>query len=369
MWTRVRALLWKEILAVYRDPRSRTVLIIPPIMQLLIFTFAATLDVKNIPIGFIDRDQGNRGYELVQRFRGSPVFSKVVQIDAMEEIPTFMDRQEGVMVVSIGPEFSREIALLRSPSIQLIMDGRKSNTAQIIAGYASAIIQQYGDEIAFSRGIVLRRSELFPRNWYNPNLIYHWYNVPNLVGILTMITALLVTSLSVAREREMGTFDQLLVSPISPFEILLGKALPASIIGVAEGSIILVIGTTLLGVPFTGNIFILYLCLIIFVFCAVGVGLFISSLCTTQQQAILGTFVFMSPSVLLAGYATPIENMPVWLQYITYANPLRYILVILRGSFLKAAPFEVILSNVWPLLIIAAATLTAATLLFRSRLE
>lgn len=369
MWARIKALIIKEILAVWRDPRSRFVLIVPPIIQLFVFAFAATLDVKNVQIGVINRDNGEQAFELIQRFKGSPVFAGITYLESFSEVASFIDSQKGVMVISIDQQFSRLLNAQQAASIQIILDGRRSNTAQIVAGYASVIIDQFGRDFTSNHRINQQRTQLFPRNWFNPNLLYYWYNVPCLVGVLTMITGLVVTSLSVAREREMGTFDQLLVSPMMPLEVLIGKSIPAIIIGIFEGSIILTAGIFILGVPFTGNLLILYFSLFVFVCAAVGVGLFVSSLCSTQQQAILGAYVFMSPSILLSGFATPIENMPHWLQIVTYVNPLRYILVILKGSFLKAMPIDIVLSNVWPIAVIAILTLITAAWFFRRGLE
>lgn len=365
MLQRIIFLIYKEILAVWQDKKSRTVLIVPPLLQLFVFTFAATLDVQNVTMGILNRDHGEKAIELVQRFNGAPTFKKIIYLDAVEEITPFIDNQKGVMVLSIDEEFSRKLDAGHEAYVQLIMDGRKSNSAQIVAGYAISIIQQYNREFALNAGLQIQNTELIKRNWYNPNLIYYWFNVPNLSGVLTMLIALIITALSVARERELGTFDQLLVSPILPFEILIGKALPAVIIGMIEGTIIIAVGVLLFGVPFTGSLFSLYCCMFVFITSIVGVGLFISSLCYTQQQALLGSYVFMSPAVLLSGFATPIENMPDWLQYFTYINPITYYLVVAKGVFLKAMPFSIVLENTWPMALIAMATLTLATLCFR----
>lgn len=369
MINRIYALIIKEILAILKDKKARFVLIVPPIVQLFVFAFAATLDVKSVPIGILNRDNGEKGFELVQRFHGSPMFNKITYLKGVEEIAPFIDNQKGIMVLSLDQQFSRNLDAGKSADIQLILDGRRSNTAQILVGYASGIIDQYNIDIAPLVKVSLQTTQLFPRFWFNPDLIYYWYNVPCLAGILTMLVGLIVTALSVAREREMGTFDQLLVSPLLPIEILIGKTIPAIIIALAEGTIIILAGIFVFQIPFTGNLIVLYFSLFVFVCSIVGVGLFISSLSSTQQQAILGTFVFMSPAVLLSGFATPIENMPVWLQYLTYINPLRYILVISKGLFLKAMPLNIVLSNIWQMVLIAAFTLTAAAWFFRRRLE
>lgn len=368
MFHRILTLLIKEILAAVKDKKARFVLIVPPILQLFIFAFAATLDVKNAPIGILNLDNGEKSIELVQRFHGAQPFAHITYLQSTKEIADLVDNQKVVLVVSIDEQFSRNLDAGNPANVQLILDARKSNTAQIVAGYAAEIIDQFNLDIADRIGVTLQQARIIPRNWFNPNLLYYWYNVPCLSGILTMLVALVLTALSVAREREMGTFDQLLVSPLEPKEILLGKLIPAILIALAEGSIIILSGIFIFKIPFTGQLGFLYMGLFVFVCSIVGIGLFISSLSTTQQQAILGTFVFTSPSILLSGFATPIENMPQWLQFLTYANPLRYMLVIAKGVFLKAMPLDIVLSNIWPMVLIAIFTLTSTTWFFKRRL-
>lgn len=370
MLQRILTLIYKEFLAVWRDKKSRVVLIFPPLAQLLVFAWAATLDVKNMHIGILNRDNGEQSIELTQRFNGSPLFfSEVTYLKSVPEIAPFLDNQDGIMVVSMDEQFSRNLDAGKTADVQLILDGRKSNTAQIVAGYATNVIQQFNNDFTAKYDIPQQRTVLVPRNWFNPNLIYTWFNVPNLSGVLTMLVSLIVTALSIARERELGTFDQLLVSPLLPVEILIGKSIPALVIGMIEGTVIILAAVTIFQIPFVGSLLYLYIGMFVFIWSIVGVGIFLSSLSSTQQQAILGAFVFMAPAVLLSGYATPIENMPDWLQVITYANPLRYYLVIAKGVFLKDMPLSVVLSNVWPMMIIAFFTLSISTWFFRHRLE
>ena len=207
------------------------------------------------------------------------------------------------------------------------------------------------------------------RTWFNPNQTARWGTVPGLIGALTMLLGMVVTALSVARERELGTFEQLLVSPLRPVEILIGKAVPAFLIGVGEASLILAVAVFALGVPFVGSLPLLYAGMAVYIIAVIGVGLFISSLVGTQQQAILGAFTFFAPALLLSGFVTPVENMPWWLQTITYGDPMRYFTVISRGVFLKALPAAEVVQNLWPMALIALVTLTAATWLFGRRLE
>jgi len=368
MLNRIITLIYKELLAVWRDKKSRTVIIVPPLTQLFIFSIAATLDVTNVPIGILNRDSGEHSIELIQRLYGSPMFNKVMFLNSVAEIGDFIDNQRGVAVVHFDPQFSRNIDARKKADVQIILDGRKSNTAQIVAGYFTSIVEDYSRKTSKDVGYQVQTTRLFPRNWYNPNLIYYWYNVPSLCGIITLLIAMLVTGLTVARERELGTFDQLLVSPLTPIEILIGKAVPGILIGIAEGTLIVLAAIFVFKIPFLGSFILLYAGMLVFVCSVVGFGLLISSLSNTQQQAILGTFVFLTPAITLSGFATPVENMPTWLQYVTLINPLRYFLVIARGQFLKATPADIVWNNTWPMILIAVVTLTGAVLLFRRRL-
>lgn len=366
---RVFALIWKELLGVWKDPRSRFAILAPPIVQLFIFTFAATLDVKNVPVGILNRDNGEQAFELVQRFHGSPMFTKIVYLNGIEEIAPFLDTQSGVMVVSIDEQFSRNLDAGKPAFVQMILDGRKSNTAQIVTGYATTILETFNTDFTKKNNIPQQNAMVIPRVWFNPNLLYYWYNIPSLVATLSMLTCLVITSISVARERELGTFDQLLVSPLDPLEILIGKIVPGIIIGFLEGCLLMLVGVFLFQVPFTGSLPLMLLSIIVFVTSISGIGLFVSSLSNTQQQAMLGSFVFMVPSVLLSGFATPVENMPPWLQPFTYVIPLKYMLIISKGIFLKDMPAHIVFNNLWPMLLIGVFNLLGAGLFFRGRLE
>ena len=366
---KLAALIWKELLVVLRDSRSRISIIFPPLIQLFIFAYAATLDVKNTTIGILNRDNGEQAFELVQRFHGSPLFKEILYLKGVEEIGPFLDAQKGLLVVSFDEQFSRNLDAQKRAAVQIISDGRRSNTTQILAGYIGQIVQSYNDDFMAAAEIRQQNCVLVPRNWFNPNIIYLWYNISSLVGVLSMLTCLVVVSQSIAREREMGTFDQLLVSPLTPLQIRIGKLIPGILIGASEGFLMWAVGTFLLGVPFTGSILLFGLSLLIFMAAISGVGLFISSLCSTQQQAMLGMFVFLLPSILLSGFATPIENMPSWLQPVTYLMPLRYMLVLSKGLFLKDLPPAIVFEQIWPMILISLFTLSGASLYFRRRLQ
>ena len=366
---RLMALVAKEFLSLFRDPKGRLVLIVPPLMQLVIFAFAATLEVKNVELAVFNSDSGKHGVELVQRLVGSSTFSHIRFVDSIDSLKPLVDQQQVMAALAIPQDFSADIERGETARLQIILDGRRSNAAQIVGGYLSQLVARYQREIEASHNLTTPAVIILDRNWFNENLLYIWFTVPSLTAILAMLVTVIVTALSVARERELGTFEQLLVSPLTPYEILIGKTLPAVLIGMAEGLLIFVAAVVVFEIPFTGSFPVLLLSLFAFVMSIVGVGLFISSLSKTQQQAILGTFVFMVPAVTLSGYAAPVENMPEWLQVADQINPLKHFLLIVKGLFLKnMSPYEVWL-NAWPLLLIGALTLSVAGWFFTRRLE
>ncbi|WP_206617465.1 ABC transporter permease [Geovibrio thiophilus] len=366
---RIKALMIKEIHAIWRDPKSRIVLIAPLTIQLFIFSFAATLEVKNVALGIYNLDGGKHGYELVQRFAGSKTFSRMIFLNSPEEAVKAADEQKVLAVVSIPQDFSRRIEAGEQGKIQVLLDGRKSNASQIVMGYINSVINQYSDELREKAGAAPLPAVVSGRSFYNENLIYMWFIVPSLMGILTMVGTLVLTSLSVAREREQGTFDQLLVSPLMPWEILIGKTVPPMAVGMTQGSFILLFSYFIFGIPFRGSVLMLYAALFVFALSVTGIGLFISSLAKTQQQAILGAFVFMVPAIALSGFASPFENMPPWLQTLMQVNPLKHFLIVLKGIYLKDMSAANVLANTLPVAAIAAACLAFAGALFRRRLE
>jgi len=370
MWGRIAALVVKELLAVWRDKRSRLAIIGPPLVQLFLFSYAATLDVTNVAIGVLDRDGGAWSREFVQRLEGSTTFTDIRVLRRQAEIDRLIDTRTVVAVVHFGPTFSADVAAGGPARVQVILDGRRSNAAQIVQGYLETIAADLRAEIVRARGDAPPgRAEVVERGWFNVNLIYRWFTVPSLIGTLAMLVALIVTGQSIARERELGTFDQLLVSPLRPHEILIGKTVPPLLIGLVHSTVFLLAAVFVFGVPFRGSLALFYLSLVLYLVATIGIGLFISALAQTQQQAFLGAFLFMAPAVLLSGFAAPVENMPGWLQIGTLANPLRHFLVLSKGLFLKALPPGDVAANALPLVAIAAVTLPVAAWLFTRRLE
>lgn len=368
-WIRVKALIIKEFLALLRDPRGRMVLVVPPILQLVIFTYAATLEVKNADIMVLDRDSGAWSEELIERIDASKSFRDIFRADRSENIVEAINRETVIAAVEIGPTFSRDIEAGRKADITFILDGRRSNASQIVSGYLTEIVQGLSSETPAGKRMGPAIASTVPRNWFNPNLEFRWFMVPNLVASIALLMGLLVTALSVARERELGTFDQLIVSPLRTHEILIGKLTPPMLIGLAHVTIFILAAHFLFDIPLRGNVGYLYVSAFFYLLSVIGIGLFISSLSMTQQQAILGAFLFMVPAMLLSGFATPIENMPTWLQPVTYLNPLRYFLIVIRGVFLKDMSFVEVVRQTLPLMAIAIVTLGLSARLFRSRLQ
>lgn len=366
---RIPSLIIKELLTLFRDPKGRFVLIAPPLLQLLVFSFAATLEVKNVTLAIYNQDRGKHGYEIVQQLSQPPTFTKVIFVKNLQAFNALLDQQKVIAAVHIPQDFSRDIEAATPAKLQVILDGRRSNASQIVSGYIMQIVSRYGQEVRKNQSDTLPPAILVGRNWFNENLLYLWFTVPSLVGILATLIALVITSLSVARERELGTFDQLLVSPLVPFEILIGKTVPAILIGMAEGLLIFTVAVTVFHIPFTGSFLFFILAMFAFILSNVGVGLFISSLSKTQQQAILGAFVYIVPAITLSGYAAPIENMPLWLQKVLWVNPIKHFLITAKGLFLKDMPLVEVWINTWPLLVIGAVTLLIAGWFFAKRLE
>jgi ABC-2 type transport system permease protein len=368
MFKRIQALVIKEFLALLKDKRGRTVVIVPPILQLLVFGYAATFDLNRIPFAVYNEDGGQPARDLVAHFAGSPNFRQVAVVTHAGEIAAEIDRKRVLLVLHIGPTFSRDLLSGRSGAVQAIVDGRNSNTAAILLNYINTIVADFNTRWQQRTGGATATPRLETRAWFNQNLFSRWFIVPSIVGLLTLVVTTLVTALSVAREREQGTFDQLLVTPLRPVEILIGKALPGFILGFFEATLIIVVATLWFQVPLRGSLLTLYVGLFCFLLSTVGLGLMISSLAVTQQQGLLGAFLFLVPAITLSGFATPIANMPSWVQQITYLNPMRYLLVILRGVFLEGTPFALLVHQFWPMALIGIVNLALATYLFRHRL-
>jgi ABC-2 type transport system permease protein len=360
MIRRLLALIRKELQIVLGDKKTRMMLIVPVILQTALFPFAATMEVRHATIAVFNQDEGAASSELVHRLAQTAAFGSVLMVHSEPELREVIDSQKALLAIAFPVDFSRRLLAGQASPMQTIIDGRRSNSGQIASAYATQVIDGYAAELG-----ARPPSTLVVRNVYNPNLNSMWHVLPSLVAIITTVGCLFVTALSVAREREEGTFDQLLVSPLTPAYIMIGKAVPGILIALVQGLFITLAAAVAFGVPFTGSIPVLILGILFYGMSLAGIGLYISSICMTQQQAFFGVFTFMSPAVLLSGYVSPIENMPLALRALAWANPLTHIILVVKGVFLKGFGFTQAWPHLWPLLLIAFCTLSAALAMFR----
>lgn len=364
---RVMALIKKEFITIWNDPKTKGIIIGLPLMQLLIFANAVTMEVKNIDVVTFDQSKTVESRELLSRFENSPRFRKFYYVDNMSDFKNKLDTQKVQIGLLINNDFSRNIKSGKTASVQVVADGRQTNSASIASGYASQIITQYGVELSSQNNAAGINPSV--RNWFNPNLEYKWFILTVILAMLSLVTTLILTSLSIARERELGTFDQLIVSPLSSFEILLGKSIPPLIIAMTLTMVMAGIIIAFFHIPFAGSFILFMISIFISLLAIVGVGLFISAICSTQQQAILSVMTFMMPAVLLAGFISPIEDMPLFLQYLTWLNPVRFFMQLTRGIVLKGMGLDDVIANLIPLVIIASITLTLAGRTFKRKLR
>jgi ABC-2 type transport system permease protein len=365
---RIVALTHKELLAILKDPRSRFSLVIPPILQCLIYGYVATYDLNDIPYAVLDQDRSAASQKLLAALDGSGVFRRIANLERAGDVKTTIDERHALLVIQIGQEFERRLLSGEHAGIQVIADGRNSNTAGTAMGYLNGIVDGFNADWRTAHGQSGTRIRLTSRAWYNPNLETRWHMIPALLGVLTLLQTLLLTALSVAREREQGTFDQLLVTPFRPVEIMAGKSLPSMVIGIVQATLILLVAQLWFRIPFAGSFWTLYIGLSVFVLASTGIGLLISAVAKTMQQAMLWSFLIMMPFALLSGLATPISSMPKVLQTLTLLNPLRYAIDIAHRVYLEGAGLRLLIPEIWPLAVIAIAMLAAATWMFRHRL-
>jgi ABC-2 type transport system permease protein len=357
MFNRVRYLFVKEMIQVLRDKRMRITLIVPPILQLIIFGYAANLDVRHIPVAVRDLDQTVDSRELLSRFGSSKYFDIVAFPQTPGEVENLVRKGNVNLSIEIPSGFSRKVKKGDTAPIQILLDGTESNTGMIALGYVGQILSDYSSAVIVRR---LNREgwidfeevgvELQHRVWFNPNFESRLFYIPGVIASIAFLIPIILTAQAIVREKEIGTLEQIMVTPIRPWELMVGKTLPFALIGLLDVMMISLLGVLWFDVPFRGSPLILLLSTVLFLMCAVGIGLFMSTVSSTQQQAQISAFFFNMPVFILSGFAFPIENMPVWIQYLTYANPLRYFIVIIRGVFLKGTGFDIL----WPQMAVLA---------------
>jgi len=376
MFHRVRFLFVKELIQVLRDKRLRITLIFPPIFQLIVFGYAANLDVKNINTAVRDLDQSVESRELLNRFGSSKYFDIISYPQTPREIEALIRKGDVILCIEIPSDFSRKLKKGDTAIVQIILDGTESNTGMIALGYIGRILSEYSTTIMIKRlnregmiGFEETGVELEHRIWFNPNAESRLFYIPGVIASIAFLIPIILTAQAIVREREIGTLEQIMVTPIRSWELMLGKTLPFAMIGLADAIMIALIGVLWFEVPLRGNPLLLLLGNVFFLMSSVGVGLFISTISSTQQQAQISTFFFMMPAFILSGFAFPLENMPDWLQYITYANPLRYFLIIIRGVFLKGNGLDILWPQMLALIILGGVTILLSSMRFQKRLK
>lgn len=345
---RLLALIKKEFLSIIKDKQNSIIVFLAPLIQLLIFSFSINLDIKNIDLAIFNQSNSKQTKEILYKFEGSRYIRNIYMVKSYEEANKLLELKKAISIVVFPPNFG-----IKNNSIQVISDGRRSNSAQIAESYILSMTN--------------KNNNLEIRNLYNPNLNNYWWILPSVFGSVSLVSAFALTAMSIARERELGTFDQILVSPLSALQIMLGKLIPAIIISIFNATIILLIAFFGFGIPLVGDLWLLYLGVIVFLFSVCGIGLFVSSISKTQQQAILYTFVFLLPSFLLSGFATPVENMPNWLEPFTNLVTLKYYLLFLRSIFLKDISFIDSLEYLIPMFLIGIISFIFAMQFFKRK--
>jgi ABC-2 type transport system permease protein len=357
----------------------------PPLLQLIIFGYAVNLDVEYTRTGWMDMDRTPESRELLDAFRGSRYFTITAIPSRDDEVRMLLDRGEVLAVIRVLPGFSRDIQRGNPAAVQILIDGTNSNTAAIVSSYASQIVASYALKVLQDQqnsrlvfgtlaaggpaAAPLPRLVAQPRVWFNPDLRSRVYFVPGVVVNIIALVTIMLTSMSIVREREIGTMEQLMVTPIRPIELILGKLLPFAVVGIFEVVLVVTAALLIFQTPLRGSVLFLFACALVFLLTTLGVGLFISTISQTQQQAMMSSFFFFMPALLLSGFAFPVRNMPAVVQYLTYLNPVRYFMEIVRGLFLKGVGLQFLWPQVLALLVLGVAILGISSLRFHKRLD
>lgn len=367
MWERILTMLRKEFRSVFRDPRMRMVIFGVPVLQTLIFGYAVTMDVRHVRLALVDRDRTPASRTLVARFTGSDYFDVVAQVDSEAEASRMIDASDVSAILQVNAGYEAALHAGRPAPVQLVVDGSDSNTARLVLNYSSIIAGTYNNELVLDaamrragRTVPTGSVDLRSRAWFNENLESRNYFVPGVMAILVMLISLMLTGMAIVREKEVGTIEQIMVTPIRPIEFILGKFAPFIVIGFVDVVLVTLIGVYWFGIPIRGSFLLLLLGAACFLLTTLGIGLFISTVSSTQQQAMMTTFFFFFPAMLLSGFIYPIANMPPVVQWLTYLDPLRYFLVIIRGVFLKGVGFEILWPQVAALLALGIAVMAFA---------
>ncbi|HUO16234.1 MAG TPA: ABC transporter permease [Verrucomicrobiae bacterium] len=374
---RLKQMLIKEFIQVFRDKRTRFVLFGPPLIQMVIFGYAATYEIRHVPTVVLDYDNSQQSRELISRLGATPYFDLQRRLDNPEQLRDLIDRGDAMLALRIDAGFAQEFRKGQTARVQAIVDATNSNTALIALGYLNQIGARFAADYqkdhmqrsapqlaAFTPSVTLEQ-----RPWYNTNLHSRWFFVPGVIGSLTMIVVINLTAFAIVREREVGTLEQIMVTPIRPVEFILGKTLPFFLIGLADVALIATLGTFWFQIPLRGSVPVLLAGTVLFLLCMLGIGLLISTVSATQQQAMVTSFFFIMPAIVFSGFGFPISTMPEWLQISTFLSPLRYFLIVLRGVYLKGIGYDLLWPQFAGMAILATALLSLSVLRFRKVLD
>lgn len=373
----ILALIKKQFLEIRSSTQLRALTLVAPLMQILLFGFAANLDVKNIPLAVLDYSRSSQSRALVQSFTNSEYFTLKGYLERYDEVDMMLETGDAKLVLVIPPDFGQKIMAHRSAPLQALVDGADANTAGIAAGYAGGIVAAYSRDILLDvqqqtglRDLKVASINTETRVWYNPDLKSRRFFIPGIMGMLLLITTVIASSTSIVKEREVGTLEQLSVSPLRPYQLIIGKLAPFVVTAMITLMNLLILASVVFGVTVRGNVLLFFLLSVVFMITSLGIGLFVSTISKTQQQATFTTTFFVLPPFLyLSGFAYPIENMPALIQPLTYIVPLRYYLVILRGIYLKGVGLAELWPNLLALFACGVIIFAASFLRFRKNLE
>lgn len=374
MFAKISAILIKEFKQIFRDPRMKTIIFISPMIQIILFGYAANKDIHYVPTAIYDKDNTVESRELLRRFTYSKYFVPESYLSTDKEQDWALNKGEATVVIHIDRGFGRNIKAGNPASIQLAFDGSDSNTAMIVMGYANTVVEDYASytmkKAAAAKGpgypsVTAPRVELRDRAWFNGNLVSTNYYLPGVIATIVTMMSLLLTAMAIVKEKEIGTMEQLIVSPLKPLDLIIGKLAPFAVIAITQATLITIVGVAWFHIPLRGSIMVLLLSTCVYLFTTLGVGLFISTISSTQQEAMMSFFLFYMPTILLSGFAYPIGNMPKAIQWFTIFNPLRYFMVVTRSIFLKGVGLEVLWAQLVPLFFIGMFVITMSALKFR----
>lgn len=358
----------KERRQLLRDPRTRLIMFVFPVIQLVMFGYAVNTDIRDVATFVVDRDSSPESRQLVEALEVTDRFRVVGGSTRSADLVRALDEGRAVVGLEIPSGFAADLAAARPATIRILVDGTQSNTATVALGYARRIVEHYARAHAPTHGAPFRAADaidLRARAWYNPGLESRLYNVPAVIGIVLLLMCLLLTALAVAREREVGTLEQLLVTPLTPAELMLGKTIPVAVVGMIDLALVTAVAVFWFDVPLRGSVVALVLAALVYILAGLALGLLISSLSRTQQEAFLTMFLFMLPAVILGGFLYPIETMPAFFRWLSLLDPVRHFLVVVRAIFLKGAG----VTDLWPeyttLLAMAVAALGFSVARFR----